>query len=264
MDYIDIHSHLNFDVFDGDRDDVLQHMKNSRIHTITVGTDYEHSKQAVSLAEKHDGLYATIGLHPTHADKNENGDASGDVFDMNRYRELGQNKKVVAIGECGLDYFRMKEDTGVFQDELFVRQIELANELQKPLMLHIRNGANTNAYTKAYEILKTHAKVLGDLHFFVGTVEDAKMYLDLGFSFSFTAVITFARDYDEVIKYIPADRIMSETDSPFVAPATKRGKRNDPTNIIEVVESLAKIRGVRIDEMRQATVNNAEKFFSLG
>ena len=165
---------------------------------------------------------------------------------------------MVAIGECGLDFYRLERESVAKQQDAFVRQIELANEVGKPLMLHIRQ-----AYKEAYEILKVRAKVLGNLHFFAGTTEEAKPFLDLGFSFSFTGVISFARSYDEVLRFLPLDRIMSETDAPYVAPAPHRGMRNEPSYVVEVVKKIAEIRGEEQEKVRTQLLENARRFFGI-
>jgi TatD DNase family protein len=139
--------------------------------------------------------------------------------------------------------------------------IDVANEVNKPLMLHLRNGSGRSAYLDAYEIIKNRAKVKGNLHFFAGSIAEAKPFLDLGYYFSFTGVITFARSYDEIIKYIPLDRIMSETDCPYVSPMPYRGKRNEPVNVIEVVKWIAKIKELDEEVVRKQIISNAEEFF---
>src|SRR3989338_2373621 len=242
--YIDVHSHVNFKAFDEDRDEVIKRALDNDTWVINVGTQVDTSKKAVEMANEYsEGVYAIIGLHPIHTgasyhDEKELGPAfakatdgqgsqegftsRGEVFDKNSYRELLKDTKVVAIGECGLDYYRCTEESISKQKQAFIGQIELANEFNKPLMLHIRQ-----AYQDAFEILKAHAKVKGNVHFFAGTTEEAKAFLDFGFTLSFTGVITFTHDYDEVIKNTPLNMIMSETDAPYVAPVPYRGRRNE-------------------------------------
>ena len=234
-----------------------------------VGTQYDTSAAAVALAEKYEGVYATIGLHPIHTDKSfhdakELGEGGkeftsrGEVFDGAKYEALAQNSKVIAVGECGLDYYRLEEDTKQKQVEAFVEHIELANRLGKPLMLHIRN-----AYADALEVLKAHAKVKGDVHFFAGNWEEAKQFLDFGSTLSFTGVLTFTHDYDEVIKNTPIDMILTETDAPYVAPVPYRGKRNEPAYVVEVVKKIAEIKGLDVEETREQIIKNAQKVFKI-
>jgi len=275
MKYIDIHGHLNFVAYDTDRDEVIKRTLEKDVAIVTVGTQYDTSKFAVDLAQKNEAMFAIIGLHPIHTsrshhDEQELGEGNkeftsrGEIIDPNRYLELARNSKTVGIGECGLDYYRIEPDLENKQVKAFETMIDIANEVNKPLMLHIRNGTNRSAYLDAYKIIKDRAKVRGDLHFFAGSIEEAKPFLDLGYYFSFTGVITFARNYDEIIRYIPLDRIMSETDCPYVSPVPFRGKRNEPANVIEVVKWIAKIKGIDEEEVRKQVISNAEQFFAGG
>ncbi|MCC7160272.1 TatD family hydrolase [Candidatus Nomurabacteria bacterium] len=278
--YIDIHSHVNFTAFDADRDEVIKRALENDTWVINVGTQIDTSKKAVELASKYkEGVYAVIGLHPIHTgasfhDAKELGEGGkeftsrGEVFDKNAYRELLKNPKVVAIGECGLDYYHCTEESIAKQKEAFIAQIELANEFNKPLMLHIRNlpiGRQVvqGSYFDTIDLLKAHAKVKGDVHFFAGTWDEAKAFLDLGFNLSFTGVITFTHDYDEVIRNTPLDMIMTETDSPYVAPVPYRGKRNEPLYVKEVVKKIAEIKNLSETEVAEAIIKNAKRLFDI-
>jgi len=268
--FFDIHTHVPFEAFNHDRQAVLLRAKEKDTWMINVGTGKDTSQSAVDLADSlSEGVYATVGLHPIHTeksfhDKQELGaqgkefSSKGEVFDVDYYKNLAQHEKVVAIGECGLDYYRLGEDSIPKQKKAFTEQIHLANELDKPLMLHIRN-----AYKDAFEILKSEAKVKGNVHFFAGTWEEAKQFLDFGFTISFTGVITFAREYDETIKNVPIDMMMAETDAPYVAPVPFRGKRNEPAYIEEIVKRIAHIRGDTYESVRMALVANALRVFSV-
>ncbi|TSC84591.1 MAG: hydrolase, TatD family [Parcubacteria group bacterium Gr01-1014_17] len=275
--YIDIHSHTNFAAFDNDRAEATQRAYEAGVALINVGTQQDTSRAAIEIAEQYEnGVYAAVGLHPIHTAKSfhdeeelgENGKeftSRGEGFDYEYYKKLALHPKVVAIGECGLDYYRHDTNTRMSandankkQEEAFRKQIELANEVRKPLMLHIRQ-----AYQEAHALLKTAAKVPGNLHFFAGTVEDAKKFLELGYSFSFTGVVTFTHDYDEVVRYLPLERIMSETDCPYVAPVPFRGKRNEPAYVVEVVKKIAEIRNEDHESVRVQLLKNAEQFFGL-
>lgn len=187
----------------------------------------------------------------------------GEDFDFEYYKELAKHPKVVAIGECGLDYFHLEEGSVEKQKNIFIKHIELANELGKPLMLHVRSSKDRSAYKEALEILKEHAQTPFNFHFFAGSLEEVNMILEAGGTFSFTGVITFAKDYEELVRSIPLDRMMSETDCPYVTPAPYRGKRNEPTYVIEVVKKIAEIRGEDFEKVRLSLVQNAVKFFSL-
>jgi TatD DNase family protein len=276
--YIDIHSHVNFKAFDADREEVIKRALDNDTWVINVGTQVDTSRTAVELANKYkEGVYAIIGLHPIHTgasfhDEKELGEGGaeftsrGEIFDKEKYRELLKDPKVVGIGECGLDYYRCDTDYIENQKRAFIEQIELANEFNKPLMLHIRNNKEKpefNAYMDALELLKKHSKVKGDVHFFAGNMEAAKAFTDFGFTLSFTGVITFTHDYDEVIKNIPLNMIMSETDSPYITPVPYRGKRNEPLYVREVVKKIAEIKGLSEEEVAEALISNAKRVFSL-
>lgn len=290
--YIDIHSHVNFKAFDEDRDEVIRRALANDTWVINVGTQVDTSKAAVELANQYEeGVYAIIGLHPIHTgasyhDEKELGEGGkeftsrGEAFDKDFYRTLLKDPKVVGIGECGLDYYRCTPETIAKQKQDFIAQIELANEFNKPLMLHIRNNpnlpaqageSNPNAYFDSLEILKQHSKVnpsaplrpRGDVHFFAGTWDEAKAFLDFGFTLSFTGVITFTTDYDEVIKNTPLNMIMSETDAPYVTPIPHRGKRNEPSYVSEVVKKIAKVKNLNEAEVAEAIIANARRVFTL-
>ncbi len=248
--YFDIHSHLNFKDFEADIDAVVERLRETETHTIVVGTDYESSRWAVELAQKYDEIYACIGVHPV--------DNPTRIFEREKFDELMKSPKVVAVGECGFDFFHAKKEEDLErQDKLFDAQIEFALEYDKPLMIHSRS-AYQELLDKLEGLKKIHGdKLRGDIHFFAGTIEEAKRFWAVGFSTSFTGVITFARDYDEVIKNAPIEMLMSETDSPYVAPAPYRGKRNEPSYVGEVVKKIAEVRGEDLDVVSKALVGNA-------
>jgi len=269
-EYIDVHAHLNFAAFDADREEVISRAREARVAVINVGTQADTSKKAVELAEKHDHMWAIVGLHPIHTSKSyhdmqelgEGGQeftSRGETLNSAIYRELLRHPKVVGLGECGLDYYRLDADTAKKQKEAFITQIELANEAKKPLMLHIRQ-----AYADAHDILKAHATVPANVHFFAGTWDEAKKFLDLGCTLSFTGAITFAKNYEEVVRNVPLDRVLSETDCPYVAPTPFRGKRNEPLYVREVVKRIAQIKGIEHDMVRKAICDNAERLFRIG
>ncbi len=286
--FIDAHTHVQFSGFDDDRKAIIERARRADVWMINVGTQKDTSRAAVELAEQYpDGMYAAIGLHPIHTAKSYHdeqelggGEAAkaftsrGEVFDTDYYRKLALHKKTVAIGECGLDYFHFNEHEPrelqmVRQREAFVAQIALAREVKKPLMIHCRN-----AFHDLIEILKSPAypkiENPGVVHFFSGTAEDAVALLDLGFSFTFGGAITFpprkgaaAGDYDEVITMIPIDRILSETDAPYVAPVPHRGKKNEPAYVVYTVARLAELKNVSPDEMKDQMWGNAQRIFGI-
>ncbi|MSU74202.1 TatD family deoxyribonuclease [Candidatus Kaiserbacteria bacterium] len=261
--YIDTHCHIQFDQYKEDDVMLIERMRGESVVGIVVGCDFESSKKAVALAEKYEHLYASIGLHPNRE--------NDEWYEIEKYRELAQSKKVVAIGECGLDYYRpteVNEEVKKKQRAILNDQIVLAAELNKPLIIHSRPSKGTqDAYQDLIEIVReakiTYPKLRGDIHFFVGGITEAQALIELGFTISFTAVITFARDYDEVIRSVPLDSILSETDAPYVAPLSRRGTRNDPLAVIEVVEKIAEIRGEDLESVRAALLSNAKRLFSL-
>ena len=250
--YFDIHSHLNFKDYDNDFDKVINRLKETDTSTITVGTDLESSKRAVELADRYEEIYACIGIHPV--------DKKGEKFDVTKFEELIKHPKVVAIGECGLDYYRLEPETKEKQKAAFLRQIELAYEVKKPLMIHCRQ-----AFADLIDILQaTNYKLQPSIvHFFSGTKEDAKHLLDMGFSFSFGGVITFTKDYDEVVRYIPMDRITLETDAPYVTPTPYRGKRNEPLYVAEVAKKIAELKSIPLDEIATLTTQNSRRIFNI-
>ncbi len=254
--YFDIHSHLNASAYDSDRKEVITRFRETDTHTIVVGTDFESSKKAVELADKYTEIYACIGIHPV--------DNPSQSFEREKFEKLVRHPKTVAIGECGMDFFHADKDADYDrQKRLFLDQIEFALKYDKPIMIHARN-----AYEELLEILESFkeaeppsggsaSKLRGNIHFFAGDTEIAKKFFEIGFSVSFTGVITFTRDYDEIIKFTPLNMIMSETDSPFVTPAPYRGKRNEPSYVREVVKKIAEIREEDEEVVRNALVNNA-------
>ena len=260
MKYIDIHGHVNFPDFDADRTEVIARAKVLGVGMITIGCDVESSKKAVELAETNENMWAIVGIHPTDAHTDLN-----DTKDLEILKELATHPKVVAIGECGLDYFHGKAEDMQRQREIFHWHIELANKLNKPLMLHVRNGkdASVNAYQEAIAILKEKAKVHANFHFFAGTIQDARDIIAMGNTISFTGVLTFAFNYNDTVREMPLENIMSETDCPFVAPAPYRGKRNEPSYVIETVKKIAEIRKTGEAEVAAQLLKNARTFFNI-
>lgn len=285
--FIDAHTHVQFFGYDDDRDAVIQRALDAGIQKmIVIGTQKDTSRAAVALAQRYpDHIHAAIGLHPVHTSRSFHdaqelggGDAAqaftsrGEIFDADYYRALARDPKTVAIGECGLDYFHFNDNEPremqiTRQKTAFAAQIELAKEVKKPLMIHCRN-----AFTDLIEFIRPNAYELtpGVVHFFTGTPDDARALLDMRFSFTLGGAITFPPrkgktqgDYDEVIKMIPIDRIMSETDAPYVAPAPFRGKRNEPAYVTHVAARLAELKGVSLDEMKAQIEANARRIFGI-
>ncbi len=262
MKYIDIHSHLNLSPLFENQSEVISRMKEKGIATITVGTELATSREAVRLAEENDFLYATVGIHPNHEE-----DWSEEL------EELAKNPKVVAIGETGLDYFRLPEDsphsaedTRGKQKEIFKKHIELAIKVGKPLMIHARPSKGTmDAYEDALEILNQveDTRLRANFHFFVGNVDIAKRALEAGHTMSLDGPITFSSDYDETIKFLPIESIMAETDAPYASPVPYRGKTCEPWMVEEVYKAIARIKEMDEEVVREKLNENTRNFFGI-
>lgn len=263
MRYFDIHSHLNLSPLSERQDEIIKILEEKEISTITVGTDYETSAKAIEITQKSANLFAAVGFHPS--------DAGSKEFNIEKFRELASKEKIVAIGECGLDYFRIDAGDMVTKDlqkEIFNAQIYLALEKNLPLILHVRPQKGTmDAYEDVLEILErleVQPLVLrGDVHFFVGSPAIAERFLKLGFYLSFTGVLTFARDYDDVVRLTPIDRILSETDAPFVSPTPYRGQICEPWMVEETVKKIAEIKGLDGEEVRLQLLKNTQNLFGI-
>jgi TatD DNase family protein len=276
--FFDIHSHLHDKAFDDDRDTLINEMKEYGVGSITIGTDLIESKEAVLLADKYENLYATIGLHPA--------DNVTEEFDKEAFTTLLlEGKKIIAVGECGLDYHYIetffendkklkniswnKDAEADRQKQIFEEQVYFACEHNLPLMLHGRPSKGTmDAYEDMLHILESvkkeyGTKLRGNAHFFVGNIDIAKRFIDIGFTMSFSGVITFSRDYDDVVRFIPLTMIQGETDSPYATPAPFRGKRNTPMYVQEIVAKIAVIRREPFEEVRVQLLENAKRIFDL-
>ena len=266
--YIDTHAHVNFPEYDEDRNAVIKRALDEGVYIINVGTNIESSRQAISIAEQHEeGIYAIVGIHPHEVmDLVKNNKLEDTLVEL---KELAKNPKVVGIGECGLDFFKIEEyNQGISvqevrdaQNKLFKGQIEIAMELNKPLMIHARDS-----YSETLEILYKdfrcpNINLRGNVHFFAGSVEQAKAFISCGFTVSFNGVITFAKNYEDLIKELPLDKILSETDCPYVAPIPFRGQRAEPVHVKLVVQKIAEIKGISVEEARVELKNNAIKAF---
>jgi len=281
---IDTHAHLNFNAFEKDCAQVIERSFNNGIKFIVnVGSQLDTSKKAIELADNFKnlpphlinkdtfgakitklapircgGLYAAVGLHPIHV-----GD---EAFDFEEYKKLAQNKKVVAIGETGLDYFHIKEKKLLeLQKEVFLSHIKLAKELDLPLILHCRDSKEEpgKAYKEMLEILKKERVNKGVIHCFSANLDIAKEFLDMGFYVGFTGIVTFAKELESVISEIPLDKILSETDCPYLAPVPYRGKRCEPWHVKFTIEKIAQIKGIAFPEIEKQTEQNAINFFGL-
>ncbi|MEL1134856.1 TatD family hydrolase [Desulfitobacterium sp. THU1] len=250
----DTHAHLDDPRYEGDFQQVLENMKLAQITRVTnVGFDLPSSERSVRLAHHYESIYAAIGVHPHDAQG-----ATGATWE--RLSELAQEDKVIAWGEIGLDYYRDLSPRKI-QQEVFIRQIELADQAGLPIIIH-----NRDAHQDLLNIVKTHNPRMGGVfHCYSGSWEMAKILLKLGFYISFAGPLTFKnnRNTVEVAKHVPLDRFLVETDSPYLTPEPYRGKRNEPARVREVVARLGEIRGMEIDEVAQLAFENGNRLFGL-
>ncbi len=276
---VDTHCHLNFSAFKDEAEAAQARAKAAGVTAIiNVGSQWDTSERGVQMAEASEGLYAAIGLHLLHLFEQEVDEEEthfktrAEVFDAARYAALAKSSpKVVAVGECGLDYYRLPDgidptEVKRQQARLFEQQIDLATALNLPLIIHCRE-----AYDDLFTILQ-RAVAAGKLprrganHCFLGNREQAKKFLDLGFYLSFTGIITFknaAAELLEVVKETPLDRIMVETDAPYLAPQAYRGKKNEPAYVVEVAQKIAELKGVSLEEVDRVTTENTRALFAL-
>ncbi len=275
---IDVHTHIQFPAYDADRQSVIDRAVAAGVlKMIAVGTQAATSRVAIDLSVANPGsIWATVGFHPNHLDsawyhdKKEIKDPLQEKFDIGILAELARHPRVVAIGECGLDYYRLSPNSDsdpnlrMRQKEVFQGQIQLALELKKPLMIHCRPTKGTDdAYEDLFGMLAQVTAIPRVIHFYVGSPRMTRRFLEAGFYFTFGGVVTFSRDYDEQISLIPMERILSETDAPYVAPLAQRGKRNEPAFILETVARLAEIKGVSVSEMERAIAENVRRVFAI-
>lgn len=244
MRLFDAHCHLQMPQYDADRAEVLARMEEKDVGALVIGVDYATSKAALELAKQHDFLWAAVGLHPNDAE----------VFDAAQYEALAKDEKVVAIGECGLDYVRSAPDG---QKEKFLAQVDVAERAGKPLVIHCRN-----AHEDMLLLLAERApSVPVIIHFFTGSGELAERYLALGCHLSFPGPITYTDMYDESIRVCPLERLLVETDAPFAAPIPHRGKRNEPAFVEQVAEKVAYVKQVPPAVVAEASLANSKRVF---
>ena len=247
----DTHCHPQFLQYKNDREEVIRRTLDGGVFMICVGTDLGTSQEAVKLAKDHPGMWATVGVHPNDTE----------IFVMDDFTHLINDEKIVAVGEVGLDYYRTtQKEKQKKQREIFEQFINFAYQYQKPLVLHCRD-----AHKDATQILKSAENILygGVAHSFTGNSEEAKKYLDLGFCIGFNGIITFARQYDEVVKYVPIDQILLETDAPYLTPEPYRGQRNEPLYVKEVVKKVADLKNMPVEEVISQTTQNVIKLFKI-
>jgi len=274
--FFDSHTHLNLAAFDEDREEIIKKALEQGVFMINVGTCYETSKKAVEIAQQYENCWATVGLHPSHTiptkiDKNElaintNGNVSEAETFNEKFELLLKESKVIAIGECGLDYSYLKDFSEKdrikykkTQEEEFRKQIQAAKKYNLPLSLHIRD-----LYEKALMILEEE-KYKGEavFHFFTGNITQAQKILEKGFYLGFSGIITYSETMNDIIKAVPLEKILIETDAPYVAPVPYRGDRNEPIYVKEVAKKIAEIKKLPLKEIEEATFNNALRLFRI-
>lgn len=252
---IDSHAHLDDRRFDKDREEIIKSLKADEVDiVINPGADFLSSVKAVSLAEKFENIYAAVGIHPHEAKAMD--DNTIDIL-----RDLAKKKKVIAIGEIGLDYHYDNSPRDI-QKQRFREQIRLAKELKLPIIVHDRE-----AHKDTFDIISQELdeNLTGVLHSFSSSAEMAKKYIDMGFYISFSGPITFknAKQPKEVAKEIPLEYILIETDSPYLTPEPKRGKRNQPLNVRYIAGKIAELKGISFEEVARKTSENTKRLFNI-
>lgn len=276
---IDTHCHLQFRAFDKNRDEVIKRAQEAGVTMIIPGTKKSTSEGGIKIAEKYEKVWAAVGLHPFHLFKNEIEEegitTSPEDFDAEMFRKFMAHPKVVAVGECGLDYYHLEKQADIRsvkqkQKEAFRAHLDLAEEFNLPVINHCRD-----AYDDQCAILKEYVRAgklkrRGVMHCFIGTEVEAKMFLDLGFLISFTGIVTFpprkdaAHDLVDVVRMVPLDKIMLDTDAPYLAPVPRRGEQNEPIFVKYIAEKIAEIKNVSFNEVAKQTTENARKLFAIG
>ncbi len=249
----DTHAHLNDERFLEDRDEIILSLKENGVGAYCeIGYDIKSSYRAFELSQKYDFIYSAVGVHP-HDSKDMTED------DLSKLSKLLKEKKVVALGEIGLDYYYDNSDRET-QRHWFSRQLSLARELCVPVVIHTRD-----AMEDTINILKAFGTGDGIIHCYSGSKESAKILLDMGYYISLAGPVTFknANNLIEVAKYIPKDRLLIETDSPYLAPVPYRGKRNCPVYVKEVAKRISEIRGESFEEIEKTTFENAKKVYRI-
>ena len=271
----DTHAHVNFNAYKDDHDAVMKRAFEKDVFVINVGSQLSTSARAVEMAKQYEKSFAAVGLHPIHLEDMEVEEEHAkfttrrEEFDYRAYRELASQEKVVAIGETGVDFFHTDgEDKIAKQKQVFVEHIKLANEMKLPLIVHCR-GKKENiggAYADVLKILQEHKpKAGGVMHCYVGPAELLKSFLDLGFYIGFNGVLTFDKTgtVEKALLATPIDRVLTETDCPYLTPPPFRGKRNEPAYVEYVVGKIADLLELPVEEVKRKTDENARQLFGI-
>jgi len=282
---IDTHAHINFAAYKDDADETIRRALDNDTWMILVGSEFKTSNRALSYANKYErGVYAAVGLHPIHLQEglieDDDEDSGGysfrpkaEEFDYGSYEKLAKFEKVVAIGEIGLDYYHLDpaKDQAVLkkkQQEVFAAQIFLARNLDLPVIIHCRQAHDDlldmlQDFKKEYGHLLPVDRSWGVVHCFSGNEDLAWKYFNLGLLISFTGLITFSRNWDDLIRKTPLDKIMIETDSPYMTPEPYRGKRNEPLLVQYVAQRIADIKGIKVEKVAEKTTETAKNLFRI-
>ncbi len=283
MKYIDTHTHVNLRAFKDDAVETIQRALDVGVAVVNVGTQIDTSRQAVALLEQFpENVYAVVGLHPSHtfAHDFEDGEeikfkTREENFDVSLYRELAKNSRVVGVGECGLDYFRLPdnrdhEEIKQLQRAAFQEQINLAIELDKALCVHCRPTDGTlDAYLDMLEIISevksANPNLRFEIHCYTGDADTALKFVELGGYIGLNGIITFDKTgrSESVVKDLPLEAIILETDAPYLTPKSHRGQRNEPSYLPEVAEQIAEWKNVSLEEVAAQTTTNAKKLFNI-
>lgn len=253
--FFDTHAHYDADAFDEDRMELLASLPSQGVDfVLNPGCDIETSKKAISYSEAFPHVYAAVGIHPSECGGFEVSDT------INQLRTLANHEKVKAIGEIGLDFYWEENPSSEVQHAIFHGQMGLAEELKLPVIIHDRE-----AHDPCLKVVQSYKNVTGAYHCYSGSTEYAKILVDMGYMLSFTGVITYknARKTLEVLEYLPLDRIMLETDAPYLTPVPFRGKRNDSTKLVHTAQVLADLKGISLEECGEITTKNGLKFFGI-
>lgn len=252
---LDAHCHIYDSKLDDFRNEILQNLSHTGQICVCSSDNVENSKKSVELANKYDFIYATVGTHPHEVENFLDSD-------LEIYREMLKNKKVVAVGEIGLDYYYDK-DIKEKQKEVLVKQIKFANEMDKPCVFHIREA--TEDFINIVKENKKYFRRPSMIHSFSGSIETAKFYLDMGFYISINGIATFknAGKILDVIKYVPLEKLLIETDSPYLTPVPHRGEINRPEYVYFVAQKIAEIKDISVEKVLLQTENNAKKLFGI-
>lgn len=250
----DSHAHYDDEQYNEDREEIIKGLKANNVeYVLNCGADIEGSRASAKFSKEYDIFYGAVGIHPSYADK-----VTSDV--LKELKELAKEEKIVAIGEIGLDYFYEDSPSREVQKEAFINQMKLAKELNMKVIIHDRD-----AHEDTLNILKQFPEVTGVIHCFSGSVEFARECLKLGYYLGFTGVVTFknAKKALEVVKEIPLDRLLVETDLPYMAPTPYRGKRNRSEYIQHIIEKISEIKDISPEEISKITIDNTKRLFSI-